>query len=255
MFEMFSPSCVNHILTMLASFSLSTSCKNNIIQKFEQDSNIMEGYFIDSSGEVQHDKMNNNNATTNSQNNFFTNNNDNCECGICLVEYENGDLICKSSPANHAPSTIDGITTTSSTVPSATPTRWVRKSSSMQPSDNEKCNHIFHLECIMEWLMKKTAKGKCPLCRQTFVSMDGLEDKYQGSSRSTHDRWTRILNRRNNIDNIGETAITGDPNDGGNNVIHEEGEQREIDIEHQNPQDSAQVVEENETQQERSEYR
>ena len=98
------------------------------------------------------------------------------ECGICLGEYENGDQICKSA---HKP---------------------FRPGYSLQtlgennndPLDEDTCPHVFHLDCIMEWLMKKRAKGLCPLCRRTFLSMEGLENQYHGSSRSARARW---LNR------------------------------------------------------------
>merc|ERR1712045_190567 len=34
-------------------------------------------------------------------------------------------------------------------------------------SKNEKCLHIHHLDCMMNWLMDH---DDCPLCRQEFVS-------------------------------------------------------------------------------------
>lgn len=52
---------------------------------------------------------------------------DHC-CAICLTEYENGDKVCGSN--------------------------------------NKYCSHVFHEECIAEWLM---THEECPCCRHYFL--------------------------------------------------------------------------------------
>lgn len=61
-------------------------------------------------------------------------------CSICLNDYTEGDILC-----------------------------W---------SQNSKCQHAFHKDCAMEWLMQST---ECPLCRNNYLSLDGDDEL------STHD--------------------------------------------------------------------
>ena len=49
-------------------------------------------------------------------------------CCICMAKYKHGDDIC-----------------------------W---------SQNERCYHAFHLECMLEWLMKH---NECPMCRRNYL--------------------------------------------------------------------------------------
>lgn len=56
-------------------------------------------------------------------------------CSICLADYDDGDDIC-----------------------------W---------SQNDKCNHFFHKECIQTWLL---THEECPCCRQDFLHLWGDED-------------------------------------------------------------------------------
>ena len=35
-------------------------------------------------------------------------------------------------------------------------------------SKNEKCHHAYHVDCIMEWLMKN---NDCPMCREQYVEL------------------------------------------------------------------------------------
>jgi hypothetical protein len=57
-------------------------------------------------------------------------------CPICLDGYEEGDEIC-----------------------------W---------SHNKHCDHTFHRQCIIEWLMRH---DECPICRQDFLSLEYLDEK------------------------------------------------------------------------------
>ena len=56
-------------------------------------------------------------------------------CPICLAEFEGEEDICKSK--------------------------------------NEECQHIFHLECMVEWLMKH---DECLLCRCDYLKKPGNDD-------------------------------------------------------------------------------
>lgn len=60
-------------------------------------------------------------------------------CAICLTEYQDGDEIC-----------------------------W---------SHNNRCYHVFHRDCILEWLLRQ---DECPCCRLNFLS---LGDRDQSSGR------------------------------------------------------------------------
>ncbi|PQE08979.1 Anaphase promoting complex subunit protein [Rutstroemia sp. NJR-2017a WRK4] len=33
-----------------------------------------------------------------------------------------------------------------------------------------KCGHNFHMHCIIEWIKQDSAKGQCPMCRQSRIS-------------------------------------------------------------------------------------
>ncbi len=57
-------------------------------------------------------------------------------CSICLNDYVEGDVLC-----------------------------W---------SQNSKCQHCFHKDCAVEWLM---THEECPLCRNNYLSLDGDEDE------------------------------------------------------------------------------
>lgn len=99
------------------------------------------------------------------------------------------------------------------------------------------CRHVFHLDCVMKWLMKKRSKGKCPLCKQLFVSMEGLEDQYQGSSRRTRARWTSRIDGTNDdfdnddFDNSNDLEDNGiEMNDNTNSNIQDNTGDNDFDI-------------------------
>jgi hypothetical protein len=50
------------------------------------------------------------------------------ECVICLEHFRDSQLVCKPT--------------------------------------NEKCNHLFHKDCMMVWLMLHT---RCPICREKYL--------------------------------------------------------------------------------------
>jgi len=73
-------------------------------------------------------------------------------CAICLTEYEEGDEIC-----------------------------W---------SHNKECNHAFHRECILEWLIRH---DDCPCCRHNYLCLDDNDE--EGNNREV------VLNNNNNNNN------------------------------------------------------
>jgi hypothetical protein len=56
-------------------------------------------------------------------------------CAICLEDYKQGDEVC-----------------------------W---------SNNRHCDHVFHRECIVEWLCRQDG---CPVCRQDFLPLEDLDE-------------------------------------------------------------------------------
>ena len=67
-------------------------------------------------------------------------------CSICLNDYTEGDILC-----------------------------W---------SQNSECQHAFHKDCAMEWLMQST---KCPLCRSNYLSLDGDDELSPQDNVDDHD--------------------------------------------------------------------
>ena len=60
------------------------------------------------------------------------------QCAICLCDYAKGDIAVFSS--------------------------------------NTLCQHAFHRDCIVEWLVKMQEGTPCPCCRQTFVDLKNGDD-------------------------------------------------------------------------------
>jgi hypothetical protein len=75
-------------------------------------------------------------------------------CAICLNEYINGDEICFSQ--------------------------------------NKQCNHIFHRQCISEWLL---THEECPCCRFPYISLDEDDDP-TGESATTDESSSYVVRRR-----------------------------------------------------------
>jgi hypothetical protein len=69
-------------------------------------------------------------------------------CSICLAEYKQNDLVSHSS--------------------------------------NPECQHVFHKDCILEWLLSTIGEAECPICRREFLPL--LSDKENGcaTEKSNH---------------------------------------------------------------------
>ena len=52
-------------------------------------------------------------------------------------------------------------------------------------SNNDKCSHAFHDDCMVDWLVNVREGAPCPCCRQEFVSMDGVDQPEKRTLRDT----------------------------------------------------------------------
>ncbi len=80
-------------------------------------------------------------------------------CPICLVEYEHGELVQRNAfngqyYANYCRSSN-------------------ASADANQSVDINLCDHIFHKNCITEW-MHSSLKTECPICRRFFCVVDTL---------------------------------------------------------------------------------
>ncbi|KAL3943241.1 MAG: hypothetical protein SGBAC_002686 [Bacillariaceae sp.] len=66
-------------------------------------------------------------------------------CAICVTLYEHGDAIC-----------------------------W---------SNNHKCHHCFHKDCIQEWLLQNE---DCPCCRLRYLESQNINDNTKGKQQNGH---------------------------------------------------------------------
>jgi hypothetical protein len=89
-------------------------------------------------------------------------------CPICLEEYKDGDEIC-----------------------------W---------SHSELCAHVFHRECVFEWLVRH---DECPTCRQAFISLDGINEHGPQNGENEADGYELELARTNDMSSD-EGSVTED---------------------------------------------
>lgn len=60
------------------------------------------------------------------------------------------------------------------------------------------CNHIFHLECIKNWISKKGEDYKCPNCNKNIVPFEKLNDEILEITDNNSYISRNIMNRRSN---------------------------------------------------------
>eukprot|EP00525_Craspedostauros_australis_P003508 CAMPEP_0198112838 /NCGR_PEP_ID=MMETSP1442-20131203/4628_1 /TAXON_ID= /ORGANISM="Craspedostauros australis, Strain CCMP3328" /LENGTH=372 /DNA_ID=CAMNT_0043769753 /DNA_START=17 /DNA_END=1135 /DNA_ORIENTATION=+ len=83
-------------------------------------------------------------------------------CAICLTDYEKDDILC-----------------------------W---------SQSEKCTHVFHRDCMEEWLLKHE---ECPCCRHNYLSLGGEDDEVDENNNNDNNNNN---NNGGNNNNRGRTA-------------------------------------------------
>ena len=80
-------------------------------------------------------------------------------CPICLVEYEHGELVQRSSCNERYYANYCCSSNTNA--------------DANQSVDINLCDHVFHKNCITEW-MQSSLKTECPICRRLFCVGDTL---------------------------------------------------------------------------------
>ena len=65
-------------------------------------------------------------------------------CAICLSPYEQGDCIVYSPRHPSKDGKHDNV---------------------LVPY----CRHVFHMDCMLAWLMRKGSEATCPICRNQFL--------------------------------------------------------------------------------------
>jgi hypothetical protein len=81
-------------------------------------------------------------------------------CPICLTEYHTNEILC-----------------------------W---------SQNEKCNHVFHRDCMEEWLLRNDV---CPCCRTNYLDLDGFETPHRNNTTSNRNHGHATRTYITNVDN------------------------------------------------------
>jgi len=87
-------------------------------------------------------------------------------CGICRMQFDTYCVDCKK-PGDECPPSAFIFPSRISCKRKA-----IRKrlSNPLSPSPPVwgKCNHIFHLHCILKWIQQQGAEAHCPMCRQPW---------------------------------------------------------------------------------------
>merc|ERR1711935_514469 len=71
---------------------------------------------------------------------------------------------------------------------------------------HSQCPHVFHKECLMQWLTK--GKKRCPICRHWFVPGSKIDDQKQSHGES----WRRALSEMQLIEKGEEKQAIDDEN-------------------------------------------
>lgn len=70
-------------------------------------------------------------------------------CSICLINYQHGDRIQRNAFDGYG----DGD----------------HHSNHINSNLKDRCDHVFHPECITSWIRTNTGDGECPICRRPFI--------------------------------------------------------------------------------------
>ncbi len=83
-------------------------------------------------------------------------------CGICRMQFDTYCVDCKK-PGDECPPSTFISHLSRERFANAFLTR-----SHFSPPVWGKCNHIFHLHCILKWIQQQGAEAHCPMCRQPW---------------------------------------------------------------------------------------
>lgn len=73
-------------------------------------------------------------------------------CSICLINYQHGDRIQRNAFAGYGG---DGYSS--------------NHHHHHTSNEKDRCDHVFHPECITSWVKTNTGDGECPICRRPFI--------------------------------------------------------------------------------------
>ncbi|CAB9521247.1 H2 finger protein [Seminavis robusta] len=94
----------------------------------------------------------------------------------------------------------------------------LQKGDDVAASDNDKCPHIFHRECVYMWLLRKT---DCPMCRHTFLKGPEEEEEDVEQQQSTSNNTEQNSSQQNQQ----TTVPPPDSLSNRNAVVHESSEE------------------------------
>jgi Anaphase-promoting complex subunit 11 RING-H2 finger len=72
-------------------------------------------------------------------------------CSICLINYQHGDRIQRNA--------FDGYGGVDNS----------NNNNNNSCNVKDRCDHVFHPECITSWIKTNTGDGECPICRRPFI--------------------------------------------------------------------------------------
>lgn len=124
-----------------------------------------------------------------------TNNNYNnaAMCSICLAEFEPGDIVATSSSSKRSSS-----------------------GNRNRSNCNNSCQHMFHEDCIKDWLKRNNS---CPLCKMQFADEVRSDTVNSAPSRSRMNRHHRRSNNNEDDDLQRRQPLDLDIDDGGDDDV------------------------------------
>mmetsp|Transcript_8488 Transcript_8488/g.20419 ORF Transcript_8488/g.20419 Transcript_8488/m.20419 type:complete len:359 (+) Transcript_8488:403-1479(+) len=79
-------------------------------------------------------------------------------CCICLESYQPGDVVCWAKQQDKELLLALDTTDTENT------------------TTTNKCHHMFHKECALQWFLRKQTNNQCPMCRITLLPTQDYDD-------------------------------------------------------------------------------